>query len=80
MGEERLLVYYWFQQRGRLMTNEYLVKWYLFWDALVRNRTDGALVRLTVPLKPGQDASEADDVLRAFSQTIADPLRRFIPD
>lgn len=80
MGDERLLVYYWFQQRGRLMTNEYLVKWYLFWDALVRNRTDGALVRLTVPLEPGQDAGEADELLRAFSQTIADPLRRFIPE
>jgi exosortase D (VPLPA-CTERM-specific) len=80
MGDERLLVYYWFQQRGRLMTNEYLVKWYLFWDALVRNRTDGALVRLTVPLEAGQDVAEADAMLTAFAQTIAGPLRRFIPE
>ena len=28
-----------------VMTNDYLVKWYLFQDALTRNRTDGALVR-----------------------------------
>ena len=44
-GEYSQLVYYWFQQRGRVITNEYLVKWYLFWDALTKNRTDGALVR-----------------------------------
>jgi len=49
-GEEKQLVYYWFQQRGRMLTNEYMVKWYLFWDALTRNRTDGALVRLITPV------------------------------
>ena len=36
MGDMRQLVYYWFQQRGRIITNEYLVKWYLFWDALTK--------------------------------------------
>lgn len=80
MGDERLLVYYWFQQRGRLMTNEYLVKWYLFWDALTRNRTDGALVRLTMRLAPGQDPAEADDRLAGFAASISGPLRRFIPE
>ena len=50
LGNQRQLVYYWFQQRGRVITNEYQVKWYLFWDALTRNRTDGALVRLIVPV------------------------------
>src|SRR5262249_5125643 len=50
LGNQKQLVYYWFQQRGRAITNEYAVKWYIFWDALTRNRTDGALVRLTVPV------------------------------
>jgi hypothetical protein len=45
LGSERQLVYYWFQQRGRIITNEYLAKWFLFWDSLTRNRSDGALVR-----------------------------------
>jgi EpsI family protein len=53
-GDLRQLVYYWFQQRGRNMTNEYLVKWYIFWDALTRNRTDGALVRLTAFVPPSR--------------------------
>ena len=46
-GDSRQLVYYWFVERGRVQTNEYAVKWYIFWDALTRNRTDGALVRVT---------------------------------
>ncbi len=52
-GSTRQLVYYWFQQRGRDITNEYLVKWYLFWDSLTRRRTDGALVRVITPIPPG---------------------------
>jgi exosortase D (VPLPA-CTERM-specific) len=49
-GEDRQLVYYWFQQRGRNVTGEYTVKLYLFRDALMRNRSDGAMVRLVAPL------------------------------
>lgn len=80
LGDERRLVYYWFQQRGRLMTSEYLVKWFLFWDALTRNRTDGALVRLTTPLRQGQDASEGDAVLENFARFTAGAMEPYIPD
>ena len=59
-GEYRQLVYYWFQQRGRVIENEYLVKWYLFWDSLMHNRSDGALVRLTSFVGPESSLSEAD--------------------
>ncbi len=43
-GDQRRLVYYWFQERGRNLTSEYKVKWYLLWDSATRQRTDGALV------------------------------------
>jgi exosortase D (VPLPA-CTERM-specific) len=78
-GEDRQLVYYWFQQRGRDLTNEYVVKWYLFWDALTRNRTDGALVRLTTFAPKGEDLAMADRRLREFVGTILPDLDRFIP-
>ena len=79
-GDDRQLVYYWFQQRGRVVTNEYLVKWYLFWDALTRNRTDGAMVRLVTRADPRGDLDEADQVLSTFAASIADPLKDYIPD
>jgi EpsI family protein len=80
LGNQQQLVYYWFQQRGRVLTNEYVVKWYLFWDALTRNRTDGALVRLVVALPPGGTLTAADRQLTQFATAAAATLAPFIPD
>jgi exosortase D (VPLPA-CTERM-specific) len=78
-GEAKQLVYYWFQQRNRIITNEYMMKWYLFWDALTKNRTDGALIRLTTTLNDGQDLKIADDRLEAFAKEIAPVLPEYVP-
>jgi exosortase D (VPLPA-CTERM-specific) len=78
-GDSKQLVYYWFQQRGRVLTSEYLTKWYLFWDALTMNRSDGALIRLIVPIQPGHDLSEADAQLSDFAKHIAPHLSAYIP-
>jgi EpsI family protein len=80
LGSQRQVVYYWFQQRGRVITNEYVVKWYLFWDALTRNRTDGALVRLVVAVPSGGTVIAADDELTEFAAAAAPTLAPFIPD
>jgi exosortase D (VPLPA-CTERM-specific) len=79
-GLSKQLVYYWFQQRGRHMTNEYLVKWMIFWDALTRKRTDGALVRLVTPVPEGTDIDSADARLAAFLQDIYPLTHAYIPD
>ena len=65
-GDNNLLAYYWFQQRWRIITNEYLVKWFIFWDAMTKNRTDGAVVRLITELKPGEDFTDADKRISEF--------------
>lgn len=72
LGDERQLVYYWFAQRGRLLTNEYLVKWFIFWDGLRTNRADGALVRLSTYVGDKSGMSQADERLAAFMRA-ADP-------
>jgi exosortase D (VPLPA-CTERM-specific) len=79
LGNQRELVYYWFQQRGRLIDSEFSVKWYLFWDAMTRHRTDGAMVRLITALPPGGNESEADRQLTAFASQMAPELPRYIP-
>lgn len=78
-GDHRQLVYYWFQQRGRVITNEYAVKWYLLTDALAQNRTDGALVRLVTRLEPGADPSRADAVLADFAAEVVKRLDPYVP-
>ena len=79
-GPARELVYYWFPQRGRDITSDYLLKWYLFWDAMTRGRTDGALVRLIVPLPPGTSAATGDRQLTAFARAFVPDLPRYVPN
>jgi EpsI family protein len=79
-GEMTQLVYYWFQQRGRSLANEYLMKWYLFKDALLLNRTDGALVRLTTMVNPGENLDLADQRLQVFAKEVLPVLPQYIPE
>ena len=79
-GEYKQLVYYWFQQRGRFLANEYLVKWFIFWDAMTRNRTDGALVRLTTLVPPGQPESDVEQSLLDFVQIVQPQLEEYVPN
>jgi EpsI family protein len=78
-GSNRQLVYYWFQQRGRVVTSEYMAKWYLFWDSLTMNRSDGALVRLIVPIAESGAPSDADSDLARFARDIEPLLERYVP-
>lgn len=80
LGNERQLVYYWFQQRGRVSTSEFAVKWYLLLDGLVRHRTDGALVRIITPVPPGSSVEEGDRRLASFARALAPMLPTYVPN
>ena len=79
MGDKRMLVYYWFPQRGRQLTNEYLVKWYIFWDGLTTNRTDGSLVRLITYVNDKTDLGAADARLEEFVRLMDPKLAYYLP-
>jgi exosortase D (VPLPA-CTERM-specific) len=79
-GNQKQIVLYWFKQRDRNLTNEYLVKVYLLWDAFLRQRTDGALVRLASLVGPGESESAVDQRLQEFAVAAGQELTRFVPD
>lgn len=79
-ADAKQIVYYWFKQRDRVLANEYLVKFFLFWDALAKQRTDGALIRLTASVQPGHEEEEADRVLADFTKSVNPLMSRFVPD
>ncbi|MGA7799422.1 MAG: VPLPA-CTERM-specific exosortase XrtD [Gammaproteobacteria bacterium] len=79
-GNVKEVVYYWFQEQGRNVTNEYMVKWWIFWDALTRHRTDGALVRLVTTVRPGEDDAQADARLTAFLREVYGYLPAYVPN
>ena len=51
-GSNKYVIYYWYLQRGRWLTSEYLNKFYLSFDNLLSRRADGALIRLITPAMP----------------------------
>jgi EpsI family protein len=54
-GPAKALVLYWYQGRGRVAANEYLVKWDLLRDQALLGRSDEALVRVIVPVTTTED-------------------------
>lgn len=79
-GEHKQVVYYWFQQRGRTIASEYLVKWYMLLDSISKNRTDGALVRFTTLVSPGEDIAKADERLANFANQVQPFMSEYIPN
>jgi exosortase D (VPLPA-CTERM-specific) len=73
------LVYYWFDERGRTIANEYWAKWYLLADAVTKNRTDGSLIRLTTEILPAETERDADERLQAFMRDVVPRLRAYLP-
>ncbi len=66
---ERALVLYWYQGRGRIESNEYKVKWQLLRDAALKGRTEEALVRIIVPIQT-TEAESVDLATRAAAEVV----------
>ena len=79
-GLSKQLVYYWFEQRGQRMTNDYAAKFSVVWDSLTRGRSDGALVRFVTPINPGESEADADARMQRFMAEALKLLPRFVPE
>lgn len=79
-GETRMMVYYWFQQKNRRIAWDFAAKYWLMVDGITTGRTDGALVRLTTSILPGEADAEAEARLQGVLTGILPALPRFIPE
>jgi EpsI family protein len=84
-SSQRILVYYWFQGRGRLTTGQGALKLNAMRDALVSHRDEEALVRIIVPLPRDSTAAigntglPADSVATRLASAVVEPLNRALP-
>ena len=78
-GTQDQIVYYWFEERGTPIANEYLKKWMLFKDALFLNRTDGSLVRVTTPVLNDETLEDADFRAQEFIRLSRNQLIQLLP-
>jgi EpsI family protein len=78
-GIDRMLVLYWYQSHGRVVASEYWGKFYLIHDAMQMNRTDGALVRITVPIAGDGDSAHAEEQAVSFVKVLFPVLEGYLP-
>jgi exosortase D (VPLPA-CTERM-specific) len=78
-GTERMMAYYWFEQHGRHVAWDYAAKFWLVVDGITMGRTDGGMVRLLTPIRPGESEAEAEARLSDVFLSTTPLLPRFIP-
>jgi EpsI family protein len=77
-GRERQVMIYWYQGRGRAIASEYWGKIYTVLDSVRRRRSDGAMVRVLVPITDSE--SEAFDAASDLAARAAPQLPAFVPN
>jgi len=77
-GDNKQLLIYWYQGRGRKVASEYWGKIYTVIDSVRRRRSDGSMVRVMMPLGSSEEAT-----LKAaadLAAQIAPALPAFVPN
>src|SRR5262245_11547174 len=77
-GDTKSLMIYWYQGRGRSVASEYWGKIYTVIDSVRLRRSDGAMVRVTVPIFRSEASAEqsAIDLATYAAATLAE----FVPN
>ena len=73
------IAYFWFDERGRSMTNDLQLRYYAIHDALLKGRSDGALIRLVTPVVAGDEAA-ADARLQQFFLNVSGIIGKYVPN
>jgi len=76
-GEHQNLMVYWYQGRGRNVASEYWGKVYTVLDSVRLRRSNGAMVRVIVPIQGSETAAEQAAV--EFASAAETVLPQFVP-
>ena len=77
-GDDRELLIYWYQGRGRKIASEYWGKIYTVVDSIRLRRSDGAMVRVMTPL--GSSEKEALSAATDLAAQVVPELPKYVPD
>ena len=78
-GNQRNLVYYWYQSRGRVISQDWQKIIFVGLDRATRQRTDGSLIRITVPMRRSDEAV-AQAVFDSIAPEIVSRLSEYVPE
>lgn len=77
-GGAREILIYWYQGRGRVVASEYWGKIYTVLDSVTMRRSDGAMVRVMVPVGGSEDRSL--QAAMELAANVSTALPQFVPD
>ena len=77
-GGQRTVMIYWYQGRGRTVAREYWGKIYTVIDSVRLRRSDGAMIRVTVPI--GNSNTVSQDAAAELAGKIAEQIPEFVPN
>ncbi|MEQ8937029.1 MAG: exosortase-associated EpsI family protein, partial [Amphiplicatus sp.] len=60
--------------------NEFAMKFWLIYDAVMRKRSDGAMVRLITPVRAEKGIAEADALLQDMQAKMDAFLPTYVPE
>jgi EpsI family protein len=75
---DQQVVLYWYQSQGKAVAGELDAKIEMVRTAIIRNRTDGALVRVSAPVIGG--VTETTDALVRYVQALYPLLAEYLPE
>jgi EpsI family protein len=77
-GEAQSVVLYWYQSQGRVIADEFAAKFYLVSDSIRNHRSDTSLVRVVVPIAPGQ-TEQAEKIGVDFVKAFYPAVKAYLP-
>jgi EpsI family protein len=75
---DQQVVLYWYQSQGKAVAGELAAKIEMVRSAITRNRTDGALVRVSAPVSGG--VAETTESLVRYVQALYPVLAEYLPE
>lgn len=76
-GDYKSFMIYWYQGRGRNVASEYWGKIYTVFDSVRLRRSDGAMVRVTVPFRDSETAAQQAAI--EFAAAASTVMPQFVP-
>jgi len=76
-GDYKSFMIYWYQGRGRNVASEYWGKIYTVLDSVRLRRSDGAMVRVTVPFRDSEAAAQQAAI--EFASAASTVLPQYVP-
>jgi EpsI family protein len=78
-GNARQLTYYWYQSRGRVVSRDWQKILYVGFDRATQGRTDGSLIRFTIPIIRNDEES-ADQSFHELAPLILARIPAYVPE